>query len=145
MPTFTALPNSIGYYYSGAISNNIQTHPKIGFDRKNPNNVAYTLYGLSMTSHVKDDGFNIITDINTPLKKGDILSVHASNLTNGAGSYLTSFQGPLAYDGPARFIFTSAEMRKLGPGKIRILIDVCSKPNDRYYVPNPFDIEFVNP
>lgn len=145
MPTFVALPISTGYYYSTAINNNIQVHPKIGFDRKNPNNVAYTLYGLSMTTHVKDDGFNLMTDINTYFKKGDMLSVYASNLSNITGSYKTSFQGALAYDGPARFIFTSAEMLKLGPGKIRILLDVYSQTTDTYYVPNAYDIEFVNP
>ena len=145
MPSYIPLPSPVAYYYTTAPNNNTPVHPKIGFDRLDPQNVAYTLYGLSMAVHKKDSGFNIITDTSVPFQKGDLLSVDAVNLSKGQNSYKSTFQAPLAYGGPARFYFTTAEMQKLGTGNIRITLDVYSASTDTYYVPNSCDLEFVLP
>lgn len=145
MANHIPLPSPTAYYYTTSHNNNTQVHPKIGFDRTNPNNVAYTLYGMSMATHIKDSGFNILTDIYTSFQKGDTLSVNAVNLTNGQNSYASKDKFLLPYAGPARFYFTKKEMDRLGAGKIRITCDIYSASLDTYWVPNSYDVEFVNP
>ncbi|WP_143492480.1 MULTISPECIES: hypothetical protein [unclassified Pseudomonas] len=145
MPNYIPLPTPNAYYYTTSPNNNTQVHQSIGFNRNDPNNVAYTLYGLTMATHIKDSGFNILTDVYTSFQKGDILSVEAVNLSKGPNAYKSSFQLPIAYAGPARFYFTTAEMLKLGIGNIRITCDIYSALLDTYWVPNSYSVTFVSP
>lgn len=144
MPSYIRLATPTAYYYMTPPSKNTQLNPKIGIDRNNINNIDYT-YGLIMSQHTKDSGFNLLSDLTVPFKKGDTLKVSAFNLTKGAGAYSSSFSLILAYDGPARWLFTTAEMQKLGAGKTETFADLYSPSNDTIYVIGSYFTEIVLP
>lgn len=144
MPSYIRLATPTAYYYMTHPSKNTQLNPKIGIDRYNPNNIDYT-YGLIMSQHTKDSGFNLLSDLTVSFKKGDTLNVSAFNLTKGPGAYSSSFSLSLPYDGPARWLFTTAELLKLDAGKIETFADLYSPSNDSIYVIDSYFTEIVLP
>lgn len=144
MSSYATVATPKAYYYMTSPNKNTQLNPKIGIDRSNPNCIDYT-YGLVMNQHIKDSGFNLLTDVNRAFKKGDTLKVSAFNLTKGIGSYSSLFQLSLSYDGPARWLFTPQEMKNLDAGKIEIIADVFAPQSDTVFVIDSYYTEIVLP
>ncbi|WP_236192165.1 hypothetical protein [Pseudomonas glycinae] len=138
MQTFITTPAPEIYYSDGPI----KADAILGFNYKDPNNVAYTLYNKNYGTFQRFQGFSILLDAATISQSGDQLDFYIEN-ENGPPSYYSSYNRVVNDSTRLRLYVTKAEMEKLGEGKFNLYGSITS--GNRVYIISPKTLELKKP
>ena len=141
MVAYVITPPAVAYYYTDME----KADPILGFNMRDPNNVAYSIYNKSFAKFQKFRGFSLLMDAALNSQAGDTFTYYIDNLTKGAQAYFSTFTMPVTNSTRIRIYITEAEMAKLDEGKIECYGSLDSPSTNSVYVINSTFLELRKP
>ena len=140
-PTYIVIPAS-KFFYSDST---IPAEKTIGIDPKDPQNVAYTLYGKPYGQFQRLGGFNWAIDPSIPLQAGQTLDAYCDNITTNNPANSFSHNRQILGPQPLKVFVGMPAMRILDAGDIECYGSVTDTANNRIYIISPAIITIQKP